>query len=155
MVKVPRRERGIAMIMVVFLAFVVAVLLAALARLWEAQSLRERERELLWAGRSLQEALASYAMVTPEDQPRAPRRLEELLLDQRVDPPLRHLRRIPVDPITGSVQWGLVTDAQGRITAVHSTSGARPLKADGLWPAVRAFAGAKSYREWVFRPGVR
>jgi hypothetical protein len=150
-----RRERGIAMILVVFLAFVVAVLLAALARLWEAQSLRDRERDLLWAGRQFQAALADYAAVTPAELPAAPLQLEELLLDERVDPPLRHLRRIPVDPLTGSTEWGLVKDAGGRIAGVHSTSAAKPLEPDGLWPEVRAFAAAKSYREWVFRPGVR
>jgi type II secretory pathway pseudopilin PulG len=149
------RQRGIAMIVVVFLAFVVAVLLAALARLWEAQSLRDRERDLLWAGRQFQVALSDYAAVTPAEMPMAPLRLEDLLLDERVDPPLRHLRRIPVDPLTGSSNWGLVKDAQGRIAGVHSTSTAKPLEADGLWPEVRAFTGAKSYREWVFRPGVR
>lgn len=143
------------MIVALFVAFVVAVLLAGLTRLWEAQAHRERERALLWTGFQFSDALASYAAVTPEGQPAAPQRLEDLLLDARVDPPVRHLRRVYADPLTGSSEWGLVLDTQGRIAGIHSRSPARPLPPDGVWPEVRAFAAARRYSDWVFRPGVR
>lgn len=99
-------QSGVVLIAIVFLAFVVSITLAALARLWETDSQRDKERELRWAGRQFGKALGSYALVTPEGQTPMPKSLEELLLDTRVDPPMRHLRRIPLDPMTGKADWG-------------------------------------------------
>lgn len=152
MVKPRYRQSGAVLIGIVFLAFVVSITLAALARLWEADSQRDKERELRWAGRQLGKALGSYALFTPEGQSPLPQSLDELLLDNRVEPPLRHLRRIPLDPMTGKTEWGTVRTGGGAITAVHSTSHARPMEADGLWPEDRALASAKEYSHWLFGP---
>lgn len=145
-------QSGAVLIGIVFLAFVVSLTLAALARLWEADSQRDKERELRWAGRQFGKALGSYALATPDGLTPMPKTLEELLLDTRVDPPMRHLRRIPLDPMTGKTDWGTVRTAGGAITAVHSNSHAKPLEADGLWPEDRALAGAKEYSHWLFGP---
>lgn len=152
MVNLTRRPSGFVLIGVVFLAFVVSLTLAALARLWEADAQRDRERELLWAGRQIGKALSSYALLTPEGAAAQPRSLDELVLDTRVVPPVRHLRRIPVDPMTGTVQWGVVRTAEGTIAAVHSISAARPMPADSLWPEERTLAAARTYSLWVFGP---
>jgi hypothetical protein len=152
MVSARRGHAGSVLIGAVFLAFVVSVTLMALARLWEADAQRDKERELLWAGRQIGKALASYALATPEGEATAPRSLDPLLLDARVDPPVRHLRRLPLDPMTGTFAWGIVRAADGTVVAVHSTSRAKPLAPDGLWPEVRAFAAAKAYSQWVFGP---
>lgn len=145
-------QSGVVLIAIVFLAFVVSITLAALARLWETDSQRDKERELRWAGRQFGKALGSYALVTPEGQTPMPKTLDELLLDTRVDPPMRHLRRIPLDPMTGKTKWGTVRTAGGAITAVHSTSHAKPMEADGLWPEDRALASVKEYSQWLFGP---
>lgn len=155
MVKMARRERGVALFAALLFAVAMAVLLAALARLWEDRSQRERERELLWAGRQWKAGLERYAAATPAGQPRAPARIEELLQDERAEAVQRHLRRVPIDPMTGTHQWEFERDAQGRIAGVHSSSSARPLAPDNLWPEPRVFEGAASYRQWVFRPGMR
>lgn len=146
------RQSGAVLIGIVFLAFVVSLTLAALARLWEADSQRDKERELRWAGRQFGKALGSYALVTPEGLTPMPKSLDELVLDTRVDPPMRHLRRIPLDPMTGKTDWDTVRTPGGAITAVHSSSHAKPLEADGFWPEDRALAGAKEYSHWLFGP---
>ncbi|MCW5624539.1 MAG: type II secretion system protein [Burkholderiales bacterium] len=149
------KSRGFVLMASVLLVFVVAVLLALLARLWEADSLRDRERELLWVGSQFRAALVGYAAATPEEASPLPERLDELLLDHRVDPPVRHLRRLYVDPMTAKPDWDVVRTEDGRIRGIRSRSKARPLRPDGLWPEERAFAGAKHYSDWVFTmPGL-
>lgn len=152
MVNVRSGPSGFVLIGVVFLTFVVSITLVALARLWEADAQRDKERELLWSGRQLGKALASYALATPEGESAFPRSLDQLVLDARVDPPLHHLRKVPLDPMTGKSDWGTVRSADGTITAVHSTSRMKPLASDSLWPEERAFEHAKQYSQWVFGP---
>lgn len=145
-----RGQRGHALAVVLFLAFVTAVLVAALARLWYLDQQRDKERELLWIGRQFTLALGRYAATTPQGHLPRPQTLEDLLSDKRIDPPQRHLRRLYLDPMTQSTDWAVVRAADGTIAAVHSKSAARPLKKDRLWPAATAFEGAKSYSEWRF-----
>jgi len=152
MVNVGRPRSGFVLIGVVFLAFVVSMTLVALARYWGADSQRDKERELLWAGRQFGRALASYALAAPEGSSALPRSLDQLVFDTRVDPPQRHLRRVPLDPMTGSTEWGIVRTADGAITGVHSTSRSKPMAPDSLWPEERSFADAKQYTQWVFGP---
>lgn len=152
MVNARKGRSGFVLIGMVFLTFVVSLTLVALARMWEADAQRDKERELLWSGRQLGKALASYALATPEGESALPRSLDQLVLDTRVDPPLRHLRKVPLDPMTGKPDWGTVRSPDGAITAVHSTSLRKPLAADGLWPEERAFEHAKDYSQWVFGP---
>jgi hypothetical protein len=63
----------------------------------------------------------------------------------------RHLRKIYVDPMTGSAEWGVVKQPEGGIVAVHSLSHARPLRTGNFTGAREAFAGRQKYSEWVFR----
>lgn len=148
----PGRAGGFFLFGTVLLALVLAGVLAAVARAWEADAQRERERELLWIGKQFRRALQAYAAATPPGLEAAPRGLEELLRDTRHHPPRRHLRKVFVDPMTGRAQWGLERSASGRIVGVHSLSHRRPMKPDGLWPEEHAFAAATRYSEWVFRP---
>ena len=82
-----------------------------------------------------------------------PQRLENLLADNRFPNVRRHLRRIYRDPMTGSTDWGLVRGPNGGIVGVYSTSTAQPLKTANFPKDYAAFAGAPSYRDWVFAPG--
>ncbi len=154
MVSGRRSPSGFVLIAVVFLAFVVSLTMVALARLWGLDAQREKERDLLGAGRQFSHALASYALATPEGGSEAPGALEQLVLDSRVEPPRRHLRKLPLDPMTGSTDWGTVRTVGGAIIGVHSTSHLRPLAPDNLWPEERTFAGAGEYSQWIFGPAV-
>lgn len=138
------------MVIVLFLAFVTAVLVAALARLWSLDVQRDKERELMWIGRQFRSALGSYAATTPEGRMPFPKTLDELVEDRRLDPPLRHLRRVYVDPMTQKADWGIVRAEDGTIRGVFSKSNAAPLRKDTLWSFGRMFEGAKAYSDWRF-----
>ena len=112
---------------------------------------REAEQALLATGGDFCAALASYARATPAGQPGAPPSLESLLRDPRQPGVVRHLRRVPVDPMTGRAEWAIVRTPDGQgIAAVHSLSTARPIKVDGFDEPFRAFRNAASYADWVF-----
>ncbi len=66
------------------------------------------EEELLEIGAQFQDALRSYAAATPPGQKTQPATLQDLLKDPRFPSPRRHLRKIFVDPVTGSAEWGII-----------------------------------------------
>jgi hypothetical protein len=105
---------------------------------------------LLFVGTEFQCALASYAGASPAGAPRGPKSLEDLLRDRRVPGMVRHLRRIYVDPITGTTRWGLVRDPGGSIVAVHSTSDATPIKQGGFDADLQHLTQRSKYSDWVF-----
>jgi len=144
------RERGYILIVTMFMAFMVAVLMIALTRWWQAEARREKERELLWVGSQFRTALASYAAATPAGTNPRPGTLTELLRDDRDGTVRRHLRRLYVDPVTASGVWGIATAEDGTVLAVHSRSETRPLAADGSSPRFRRFEGTTRYSEWQF-----
>jgi type II secretory pathway pseudopilin PulG len=122
--------------------------LTALAHYWSSAGQREREAELLFAGHQFRAAIASYYDQSPGAK-QFPRSLDELLEDQRFPTPKRHLRRMYLDPMTGTREWGLVRYEQW-IVGVHSTSEARPFKAAWFDVQDAAFTGSERYADWRF-----
>jgi type II secretory pathway pseudopilin PulG len=107
------------------------------------------EEELLAIGLEFREALKNYARAAPG----APHSLQDLLRDPRFAAPRRYLRRIPADPLTGQVKWGLVLGADGQsIIGIHSLSKAKPIKIAHFPLIFRDFEAKSSYSEWVFLP---
>jgi len=111
---------------------------------------RAAEQELLFVGMEFQRGLASYAAAAPAGAPRTPKTLEDLLRDPRQPGVWRHLRRVYVDPVTGAARWGLVRGPDGGIVAVHSLSGAAPIKQAGFESGMQHLAERGKYSEWVF-----
>ena len=144
------RQRGYILIVTMFMAFMVAVLMIALSRWWQAEARREKERELLWVGSQFRTALAGYAAATPVGGNPRPGALTDLLRDDRGGTVRRHLRRLYMDPITASDAWGIVQAEDGTVLAVHSRSALHPLPADGSSPRFHRFAGTTRYSEWQF-----
>lgn len=148
----------------VFLLFLVAlggVMLATAGQTWWMNSKRDKEEELLFAGRQIREAIESYCRAVPSQgkanggqaqmaQPsQFPRSLEDLLEDRRHYPPMRHLRRIFIDPVTGSKEWGLIREGE-RLVGVHSLSAGKPLRTNGFLLVEKEFASAATYQGWRF-----
>ncbi|MFZ4650790.1 MAG: type II secretion system protein [Rubrivivax sp.] len=130
-----------------------ALAAAATARLGAAAHRRAAEGALLEAGAAFSAALASYARVTPKGQPDAPRRLQDLLRDPRFPGVLRHLRRLPVDPLTGRQEWGLYREDDaddGGIMGVYSLARGRPLKQANFDSRFQDFERRQTYSEWLF-----
>ena len=116
---------------------------------WQYQARTEKERQLLFVGAEFRNAINSYYDSTPNAVKVYPLSLNDLLLDNRMPSIKRHLRKIYPDPITGKLDWDLVTQ-QGRIVGIYSHSTLVPYKQKGFNEAEAKFAGAKSYKGWVF-----
>jgi type II secretory pathway pseudopilin PulG len=145
-----QRERGFTYIGVLVLVALMGIALAAAGQIWHTAHKREKERELLFIGHEFRLALYRYAKHTPDKARRAPLSLDELLRDPRHPGIQRYLRKIYVDPMTGSAEWGLVKGPAGEIHGVHSLSTDEPLKKASFAVADRKFEGATKYSDWVF-----
>ena len=107
---------------------------------------REKEAELLFRGNQYRQAIESYY----KKEQRYPKALAELLEDKRFPMPVRHLRKLYADPVTGSKEWGLVEAPGGGIMGVHSKSEAQPIKTGNFVLADKAFEDAQRYADWQF-----
>lgn len=140
---------------VVLLAALVFLLLTtlgatALIDLQRTQSQREKEAQLLFVGDQFRRAIKSYYSTMPAGKSRAlPRSLDDLLEDPRFSVPIRHLRRLYVDPMTGRPDWVLVQGAGG-ILGIHSSSTASTFKRKDFPVQNREFEGKEMYADWVF-----
>jgi type II secretory pathway pseudopilin PulG len=146
------RQRGFTYVGLLLLVAMSSAALAAAASLWSIDSRRDKEAELLFAGAQFTQAIASFRERTPSGQmQRFPRDLQELLEDKRWPTARRHLRKVYVDPMTGTHDWGLVEAPAGAgVMGVYSLSQEAPLKRAGFAPELQEFAVANSYREWRF-----
>lgn len=145
-----RPERG-AMLLALLIGLVLGgIALMAAVDVWTLQRQREREQQLLYVGDQYRQALRRYYYAAPAGTPRTlPARLELLLEDDRYPIPVRHLRQLYPDPITGQKEWGQLRAGE-RIVGVYSLSDAVPVKQAGFSPADESFTGKSRYREWVF-----
>lgn len=142
------RQSGFGYLLVLFSLAAMGLILAGTGQVWHTMAQRDREAELLFAGNQFRRAITSYHDNSPGAVKQYPQRLEDLLEDTRHTVPVRHLRRIYRDPMTGSIDWGLVL-ANGRIVAVHSRSKSAPIKTD-FGPRDASLVGATRHDEWVF-----
>jgi type II secretory pathway pseudopilin PulG len=145
----PRSQQGFTLLGLLFLVTLLGLLLAAAGTTWHAAMQREKEAQLLFIGDQYRRALASYYRMSPGDENRYPKKLEELLLDPRHPNTVRHLRRLWTDPVGGG-DWVLLRDEAGGIKGLHSPSAATPLKTSGFPKDYAAFEGAGHYMDWVF-----
>lgn len=142
-------QNGFTLIGLLILVAVLGIALAAVGHVWQTTAQREREQELLFIGNAFRQALKSYEEQTPEGQPTRPANLNALLQDPRFPTPVRHLRKLYRDPITGDPRWGLLKEADG-IRGVFSLSTSQPLKTRGFSDENSSFTGKKRYADWVF-----
>lgn len=143
-------DRGVVLLTLLIALMLVSVGLMAAADVWSLTRQREREQELLFVGEQYRLAIQSYYFGGPPGARRElPASLADLLEDKRFPVPVRHLRRLYPDPITGSRDWGQVRIGD-RIAGVHSLSEQAPIKQAGFAPAYEHFAGRTAYSQWVF-----
>jgi type II secretory pathway pseudopilin PulG len=144
------RQHGFSYLLVIFMVSIIAMMLLAGRAVEMTEQQRDRERELLFIGRQFQAALASYAQSGGGSGLAAyPISLDDLLEDKRYPMVKRHLRKIFVDPMTNSQDWGLQMVGE-RIVGIYSRSQTKPLKQAGFDPDLVGFAGASKYSDWVF-----
>jgi type II secretory pathway pseudopilin PulG len=121
------------------------------AATWSFTGQRDKELDLLYAGREYRLAIERYRQAHATSPQPWPPSLEALLEDGDRLAPRRYLRRRYFDPITGSDTWGLVRTPQGGITGVYSLSERAPVRTVAVHPDEPIdFGAARTYRDWVF-----
>ncbi|HZV54740.1 MAG TPA: type II secretion system protein [Rhodocyclaceae bacterium] len=141
---------GFSYIGLLILIATMEVAFATTADFWHTTRQREKEEELLFAGDQIRLAIQQYYQKTPGKIKRYPVNLDDLLKDPRFPNTRRYLRKIPTDPMTGDVDWGLVRGPAGEIYGVHSRSEEEPIKKGNFSLEDAAFEGRKKYSEWQF-----
>ncbi|MBP0590712.1 type II secretion system protein [Paraburkholderia sp. LEh10] len=144
-------QGGYAYLALLILIAIIGVTAAAAVQLGGVYQRRMAEEELLFVGGEFQRALLSYAAATPAGQPTLPRTLDDLVRDPRYPNPMRHLRKLYADPVTGKPNWVLVKSPDGQtIVGIHSASVAQPIKIAHFPPDFLGFEDKRHYADWVF-----
>ena len=108
-------EAGLTLVELIITITIVAILASAAIPIARFQVKRQKERELrrdLWEMRDAidhyKDAADKGAFITKADSMNYPPDLESLVKGVDVqDKKVKFLRRIPIDPMTGTVDWGL------------------------------------------------
>ena len=145
-----RGFRGFTYIGVLIAIAVLGVWLAVAGSVWHTAQQRDRERELLFAGDEIRNAIGRYYNAGHGAAREYPQNLEALLRDPRQPSVIRYLRKIYIDPMTDSTDWGLVKTAGDRIAGIYSKSDLTPIKQANFGMADGDFEGKKKYSEWLF-----
>ncbi|MBC7804466.1 MAG: type II secretion system protein, partial [Candidatus Parcubacteria bacterium] len=143
-------QSGFTYMGVLFVLALIGVSSAAASVVGHIVSKRDREAELLFIGAEFQRALRSYYDAGPPRARSLPQSLEELLRDPRFPGVRRHLRKLYLDPMTGSGNWGLDRAANGGIAGVFSLSSAAPMKRANFTQEQAGFMQARMYSDWRF-----
>lgn len=141
------RQRGFTYLGLLFAIAVLGITLATVGVVWSTEIRRDKEAELIWVGHQYRKAIQRYRAFGghfPED-------LQELVNDTRFPQPHHYLRRLYPDPMTGQVDWELITVPGGAgIMGIASSSHAKPIKVDNFDAADEAFKDAECYCDWKF-----
>jgi type II secretory pathway pseudopilin PulG len=146
----PIGQKGFTYLGIMIIIMVMGMGLAAFGTIYSQTAQRDKEAELLFVGEQFRSAIESYVLKGPDRT--YPKKLEDLVEDKRFPMPMRHLRRIYPDPITGSTDWGLVEmPGNGGIMGVFSKSEEKPIKQGNFIGAKQEpFEDAESYTKWTF-----
>ena len=145
-----RRLGGFTYIVLLMLIAAMSAASLACVQLMSVAIRRDKERELLFVGNQFRNAIRLYYRNAKGGAMRYPRSLEDLLKDPRFPDTRRYLRRIYLDPISNSSQWGLLKGPSGEILGVYSMSSEEPLKKSNFSLIDHLFEGSKHYSDWVF-----
>jgi type II secretory pathway pseudopilin PulG len=144
-----RRQQGVALLGLLIAIAISAIGLMAAADVWATSLQREREQELLFVGNQYMKAIERYYNTTPGTSKALPGSLDELLEDKRFSTPVRHLRRLYADPMTGSSEWGTVLNGT-KIMGVYSKSDKTLFKQANFDRRNAGFEGKTMAQEWKF-----
>jgi type II secretory pathway pseudopilin PulG len=147
------RVKGFTFIGLLMAVAIMGVALLAVGEVWSFAQKREKEQELLFVGGQFRQAIKLYYAHTPATsklQP-YPMALEDLLKDPRYPSTQRYLRRIYLDPISNSSEWGLLKNPNGSIFGVYSLAAGVPVKKGNFTTVNDAFENKTKYSDWVFK----
>lgn len=162
-------QRGFTYLLLLFVVAVSGMTLALTGTLWSKNVQREKEQDLLFAGREMRRALEDYYLATPHPPATAqdangspanaanadqvigeyPSSPKQLLEDHRYDPPRRYLRRLYTAPF-GEADWQWERQGE-QIMGVRMNSARAPMLKSGFLSQEEGFAQAAHYSDWLFR----
>jgi type II secretory pathway pseudopilin PulG len=141
------RQRGFTYVGLLIAIVIMGLMLTVAGRVWSTTEQRERETQLLWVGHAYRMAIASYYASGHA----YPATLQNLLLDDRSPVPVRHLRRLYPDPVTGAADWLLIPTPGGNgIMGVASSSQRVPIKRKSFEAVDHSFTDTECYCLWQF-----
>ena len=144
-----KRSAGFTYVGVLIAVALMGFGLAAYGELYSHTAQRQKEAELIFIGGQFRDAIASYYNKSPGAKV-YPKKIDDLLEDNRFPMPQHHLRRVYNDPMTGKADWALVEAPGGGFMGVHSVSEETPIKSGNFSVAEQAFEGAEHYTKWMF-----
>ncbi|MBV8784534.1 MAG: type II secretion system protein [Gammaproteobacteria bacterium] len=140
-------QQGFTYVGLLIVVVIMGLMLTVAARIWATTEQRERETQLLWAGHAYRMAIASYYASGHQ----YPATLQNLLLDDRSPVPVRHLRSLYPDPMTGAADWTLIQTPSGTgVMGVASSSQGVPIKRKNFDLADSTFTDTACYCLWQF-----
>jgi len=144
MLPILKNSKGFTFMLAMATVVILGILLGVTGQSWRMIMKREKEKELLFRGSQIKEAIESYRgqkVVVPLND------LNDLVKFRIAN--VRHLRRLYADPMT-KADWRLIKDQYG-IKGVASTSDEAPLKVSfSNISSLSSFTGKKKYSEWEF-----
>ncbi len=140
------RQSGFTYLAVLLAVALAGATLAAVGQVWQTVAQREKEKELLFVGNQIRKAINGYF----KSNGNYPMALEDLVLDSRSAGVKRYLRKVFVDPMTGSSAWGTLKSADGQVFGVYSLSELEPLKKSNFSLQNAGFENKLKYSEWIF-----
>jgi type II secretory pathway pseudopilin PulG len=151
-----KSSSGFTYIAVLVLVVVMGIMLGAASQSWTMIMKREREKELLFRGAQIRDAIDNWYKLVAGRQPLPLKDLKDLLKDPRSTSNIRYLRKLYTDPMTNK-DWTVMSDPQKGIIGVASTSEELPIKQDFTdypkdSPEFAMFGGKLKYSEWAFVP---
>ncbi|MCB1935265.1 MAG: hypothetical protein KDF59_04925 [Nitrosomonas sp.] len=130
-----RQQQGVVYLWALFAVTVAGVVLAGTGQIWQITTQREKEKELLFIGEQFRKAIMSYYNNPLTGIRQYPEKIEDLLEDKRGAVPIRHLRKIFIDPMTLTDEWGLVIEEVQPQPQPQANQRNNPASAAGLMGA--------------------
>lgn len=143
-----QRQRGFTYLWVLLMLTALSLALLKDNGYRQAIQRQQQEEELFFRGVQIRDAIQQYQKAGNGCFPLG---FDDLLRDTRGKKAVYHLRQWFTDPFTGSREWGMSHDKQGRWVGVFSQGKGRPLRSTAFPPALRDFKKADSYQKWVFK----
>ena len=140
-------QRGFTYFVMIIAVLMLGLALAVVGTVTRTEAQRQREVQLLFVGHQFRSAIARYFA---QNGGRFPQTLEELVEDEHAVRPAHYLRRLYLDPMTGTIEWGVLRLPNGGIYGIYSASTTVPWKQKGFEHVDFGFDEAPCYRAWRF-----
>ena len=151
--RLKRAESGFTYLWLLAALAALSIGMAVVGPLWARQAQREREAELIRVGVAYANAIEHYYRMSSGGVQRLPRRVDDLLLDDRFPTPVRHLREAYGDPMQPGQPLQILRTPSGEIRGVASSSPDSPIRQTGWSDGHHALAAptpATRYSDWQF-----